>query len=129
MDYGKMKPIISYIEGLQETLEGEDEIVRLWNEVHEAWANRDEYIYRMFEFDDLFQDNTPLQIVSEVEGRNFDTSDRWFYYERGIYLKSFSSIGDVIPLTGFVDMVSYIVKENNAFGNKEIEEILKGESA
>ena len=129
MDYGKIKPIINYIEELQETLEGEDEIVRLWNDVRNAWANHDERIYRMFEFDDLFQDSTPLQIACELDGANFDTGDRWFYYERGIYLKSFSSIGDVIPQTGFVDMVSYIVKENNAFGNEEIEEILKGESA
>lgn len=65
------------------------EIVYVWNLYTENMRYDEDRVYSMDEFDDLFSDYTPMQIVEAVTGNEFDPRDPYMYYDRRGNLASF----------------------------------------
>jgi len=66
---------------IREMIAGLDEetAVDLWNARCEDLEYVDDIIYSMDEFDELFYGLSPLQLLEEVRGNNFDIRDNWFW--------------------------------------------------
>ena len=108
-------------EKLHEVLQdlGAHEFVSVWNEYCDANNYVDDRLYSMSEFDEQFQNSTPLEIIKAL-GENFDVDDDWFAYT--IY--GVDSSGDPFDLVCEDDLINSIVREQKSFGCREIQDVL-----
>lgn len=102
-----------------ELLEGEKftnkEMVEMWNGMCQHKDKNDYIIYSMSEFDELYCESSPLDIAYNVlSAQNFDTSDSYFSFYRGIYLASFNNVYDTDSIFDYNELAEYIAEFGDA---------------
>jgi len=96
-------------------------LVDMWNNYCEKNSYSEDYIYRMYDFDEYYKDTEPHQIASDIQGDSFDIDDQYFVV--GIHgTKSYQYGLDAI--SAIDDLIGYIIDSRECFGNRDIEEVL-----
>lgn len=111
---------------IRETLEDMDidDLVEIWNNFCENGDGYDEdNLTPMGNFDDEFANISPLEIADMVIGCNFSSDDDYYYYTRNGNIASTSDPVDDGPID-LDSLVSYINKNNEAFGNSDLQDAL-----
>lgn len=94
----------------------------VWNDYCEENRYYDDMVLEMSFFDEAYADKSPLEIAEYVIGADFSTQH--YYYVDGIYgPKSADFVDDLVDTD---ELVSYIVRTKESFGNAELEEALAG---
>ena len=93
----------------------------VWNDYCEENKYYDDMVWEMHFFDEAYADKSPLEIAEYVRGVNFNP--RHDYYVDGIGPKSADFVDDLVDTD---ELVSYIVRTKESFGNAELEEALAG---
>ena len=92
----------------------ESEIIRIHNEINQDY----DYIYNMSDFNDLYNDYTPLQIADLIHNRDefFTIDDEYFYYNRCGNITSFSDINDTeFSPINYDYIADYMIRNNQNF--------------
>ena len=66
-----------------------DEIITEYNEYCEYCNDMDSIVYSMYEFDEVMENFTPMELVSKVVYGEFNPSDDWVMFDGYENLKSF----------------------------------------
>lgn len=98
----------------------ESELVSI-NNSYNSYTGLGCHIYEMEEFDDEYDNNTPLEIAEAVTGGSFSTGDKYFAKDDWDDCNSFDCIGDYVDCS---DIAQYCVEHDEDFGNEEIRAIL-----
>lgn len=104
------------------------EIVTIWNEYCSASGNMDDYIYSMDDFDEIMGGMKPWKIAHACYcGGDFCPVHDYFWFNGYGNLESADTIwggtDDESPVY-IPEIAAYIVDEENALYNDEIQEIL-----
>lgn len=107
---------------LLENMDAED-LRNVSNEYDEVVCCYDDVIYRMDEFDDVFQGVTPTDIAKRILGEDFSLDDDYFVFT--IYgIESFSRF-NLINYVDIEEVVEYIIENKNCLGNSDVDDMLK----
>lgn len=108
-------------EKLHEVLQdlGAHGFVSVWNEYCDANNYADDRLYSMSEFDEHFQNSTPLEIIKAL-GDEFCVDEDWFAYT----LYGINSSDDPFDLVCEDDLIKSIIQSQNSYGSREIQDIL-----
>ena len=107
---------------LLENMDAED-LRNVSNEYNEVVCCYDDVIYRMDEFDNVFQGWTPTDIAKRILGEDFSLDDDYFVFT--IYgIESFSRF-NLINHVDIEEVVEYIIENKNCLGNSDVDDILK----
>lgn len=107
---------------LLENMDAED-LRNVSNEYDEVVCCYDDVIYRMDEFDDVFQGGTPTDIAKRILGEDFSLDDDYFVFT--IYgIESFSRF-NLINYVDIEEVVEYIIENKNCLGNSDVDDMLK----
>lgn len=112
------KKVIKVLEALDD-----DSTVDMWNRYCSEVNYDDEVIYSLDEWtiNDIFYMQKPWDILRCLDG-TFNVNDDWFYYNGYGNIVSTYDIFDQVDLD---DLADYIIDEENALGNSDIEDILE----
>ena len=115
------------IKAIIEEMDDGDKIA-LWNESCRECNYYDDEIYSMDEFNDIMDGYLPFDIVQKIYyGGNFNPNSSYFYFNGYANLVSLD-YPDVEKSPFCIDdLVDRIVRNENAFGNDEIADVLNGE--
>lgn len=116
----KKEKIIEVLENLYT-----EDAVGIWNNYCDEINNPDDCIFAMEDFDLVFSDSTPTEIVNSIG--KFSMNDD--YFTCGIYgVESFYNIDDY-DCWDPNDIANYIIRNDEDFGNDDIWEILNEEES
>lgn len=90
----------------------------------DTYRDSERYIVPMGEFDDMFYGMKASEVVRAIENADhFSINDEWFI--DGIYgLESFDDLYDVMDDD---ELITYIIDEDEDFGDDRIREVLDSE--
>lgn len=113
----KKSAIQSIIENLDDK-----ELLDIHNNYCEAARFEDDWIYDNCDedFDELFANETPSEIARKIVYGDYNFTDPYFILTRHANLKS----GDVSDFFIPLDIANYVVLNDDALGNDEIQEQL-----
>lgn len=97
------------------------DLVDAWNKFCEDSNNNDERIYSMFEFNELFNHLTPLDVIDLVDSR-FSTNADYFAYDNYGRIVSFDNIDDYYCFD-FSQLADYLIDK----GDDDVTEVSKDE--
>lgn len=107
------------------------EIISMWNEYTDEINRCDDRVYSMDEFDEIMQGCAPWEIARACfYGEEFKPCDAYFYFNAYGNLESFDYVStnpDYFKYNKLVDveeLIMYIMDENNALYNDDIQTIL-----
>ena len=95
--------------------------------MHNVIADADDYIYQMFEFDEIVGGLSPSELANKIFYGNFNPNNEYFMFNGYANLESTNS-----PLNVWIfldDIAEYIESCGEDFGNAEIAEVLKENEA
>ena len=115
------------IKAIIEAMDDGDKVA-LWNESCREFGCCDDEIYSMGEFDEIMDGYSPLDIVQKIYyGGDFNPNSAYFYFTGYANLVSFDFTDDEGSPFYIDDLVSRIVRNENAFGSDEIAAVLNGD--
>lgn len=116
------------IKSIIEEMDDGDKIA-LWNESCRECGYSDDEIYNMEDFDELMESYSPLDIVRKTYyGKNFEPGDAYFCFDGYANLVSLCYAEDKNSPFYIDDLISRIMRNENAFGNDEIAAVLNGDN-
>lgn len=96
--------------------------------IHNAYCTEcncmDDYIYSMFDFNELLNYSEPIDLACMVAYGDFNPGHDWFGFDGRGNLVSYYAWE--LPIFAS-DIADYILSEENSLGNDEIENILNDE--
>lgn len=117
---------MSRYEQVKEILDDMDisELVAIHNEWCDAAGYMDNWIYPMDEFDEIMDGQSPWEIVRAAFFGEFNPTRDYFWFNGYANLESGDGWVDLPIDTS--DIADFIVKNEESFGNSDIEDILDG---
>ena len=100
----------------------DSELQNIWNEYCDK-NNSCDYIYSMFEFDDIMQNETPENIARKIYYGNFNITDNYFMFDGYENLKS----GYADELIYCEELADYICRNEDCLNNDELKDFLEEE--
>ena len=103
-----------------------DELLQVHAQYCDGINNYDDYIYSMWEFNDIMYGQKPDWIANSIYYGEFYPNDEYFKFDGYGNLKSISSysVRDYIYID---EIAQYIIDTNNALDNDDIQNILNSE--
>lgn len=97
------------------------DLIGLWNEYCEDCRYDDDYIYQMYDLDELCGSGTMSEMLDKIDLSEFNPSDNYFQYT--IYgIQSFDSVADRISGS---DLAKWVLDGNGDVSDfEEVQEIL-----
>lgn len=116
----KRQKLVDYISSLDT-----DKIVALHNDYCEAANCGDEHICSMYDLDEIFACSKPHGILERAFYGHFNPQNDYFWLDNSFNLQSADYIIDM-PIS-VEDIADYILSEEDALGNDEIQYLLDRE--
>ena len=102
-----------------------DEIVALHNSYCEAAGYENDCIYSMWELDEIFSSTKPHWVLERAFCGEYNPRHGYFWFDSGSNLVSADYISEM-PIS-VEDIADYILSEEDALGNDEIQYLLDRE--
>lgn len=109
------------------TMNSPEGAVYIWNEYCRAINDDISEIYPMHEFDDIASGQTPLGIAYSIYYGDFNPNNRFFGFSGAGNYVSFDYLFEDNARYYPEDLVDYIIRNDEDFGESDIRDILDGD--